>query len=73
VYQSFRNAYPGEIGPRNPFRYPGYVDLDLGLSKAWKMPYNEKHQLQVRWDVFNVSNTQKLFGIADFQLLSILV
>src|SRR5579864_2192859 len=66
VYQSFRNAYPGEIGPRNPFRYPGYVDLDLGLSKAWKMPYNENHQLQVRWDVFNVTNTQKLFGIADF-------
>jgi hypothetical protein len=66
VYQSFRNAYPGEIGPRNTFRYPGYFDLDLGLSKAWKMPYNENHQLQVRWDVFNVTNTQKLFGIADF-------
>jgi hypothetical protein len=66
VYQSFRNAYPGEIGPRNNFRYPGYVDVDLGLSKAWKMPYNENHQLQVRWDVFNVTNTQKLFGIADF-------
>jgi hypothetical protein len=42
VYQSFRNAYPGEIGPRNYLRYPGYVDLDMGLSKARKMPYNEK-------------------------------
>jgi carboxypeptidase family protein len=66
IYQSLRNAYPGEIGPRNWLRYPGYVDIDLGLSKAWKMPYNENHQLQVRWDVFNVTNTQKLFGIADF-------
>jgi hypothetical protein len=66
IYQNFRNAYPGEIGPRNYLRYPGYVDVDLGLSKTWKMPYNESHQLQVRWDVFNVTNTQKLQGIADF-------
>jgi hypothetical protein len=66
VYQSFRNAYPGESGPRNLFRFPGYVDLDLGLSKSWKMPWNEGHQLQLRWDVFNVTNTQKLTGIADF-------
>jgi hypothetical protein len=66
VYQSFRNAYPGETGPRNYLRYPGYIDLDLGLSKSWKMPWNEGHQLQVRWDVFNVTNTQKLTGIADF-------
>jgi len=66
VYQSFRNAYPGESGPRNIFRFPGYVALDLGLSKAWKMPWNEGHQLQIRWDVFNVTNTQRLTGIADF-------
>jgi len=66
IYQSFRNAYPGETGPRNLFRYPGYVDLDLGLSKSWKMPWNENHLLQLRWDVFNVTNTQRLFGIADF-------
>jgi len=66
VYQSFRNAYPGETGPRNIFRYPGYFDLDLGLGKSWKMPWNEGHQLQLRWDVFNVTNTQSLTGIADF-------
>ena len=65
VYQSFRNAYPGETGPRNIFRYPGYVDLDLGLGKTWKMPWNENHQLQFRWDVFNVTNTQRLTGSAD--------
>jgi hypothetical protein len=66
IYQNFRSAYPGEIGPRNYLRYPGYVAVDLGLSKTWKMPYRESHQLQVRWDVFNVTNTQKLQGIADF-------
>ena len=62
IYQNFRNAYPGETGPRNYFRYPGYIDLDLGLGKSWKMPWNEGHQLQLRWDVFNVTNTQHLTG-----------
>jgi hypothetical protein len=66
VYQSYRNAYPGENGPRNYLRYPGYFDLDLGLGKSFKMPWNENHQLQLRWDVFNVTNTQSLTGIADF-------
>ncbi len=65
VYQSFRSAYPGETGLRNIFRYPGYVDLDLGLGKTFKMPWNENHQLQLRWDVFNVTNTQHMTGWAD--------
>jgi hypothetical protein len=64
IYQSFRNAYPGESGPRNPFRLPGYIDLDLGLAKSWKMPWSESHQLQLRWDVFNVPNWQH-FGAID--------
>ncbi len=61
VYQSFRNAYPGETGPRNIFRMPGYVDVDLGLGKTWKMPWHEGHTLQIRWDAFNVANHQS-FG-----------
>ncbi len=64
TYQGFRNAYPGETGPRNYLRLPGYVDVDLGLSKSWNMPYREGHQLQLRWDVFNVTNTQH-FGAVD--------
>ena len=64
IYQNFRNAYPGETGPRNYIRLPGFVDLDLGLGKSWKMPWNEGHQLQLRWDVFNVTNTQH-FGFID--------
>ena len=63
IYDNFRNAYPGETGPRNFFRMPGYVDVDLGLGKSWKMPYSENHQLQLRWDVFNVTNTQHFGGI----------
>lgn len=64
IYQTFRSAYPGETGPRNPFRYPGYIDTDLGFGKTWSMPFNEKHQLQLRIDGFNVSNTQH-FGLAE--------
>jgi hypothetical protein len=64
VYQGFRNAYPGETGPRNYLRLPGYVDVDFGLGKSFTMPYNENHQLQLRWDVFNATNTQR-FGAVD--------
>jgi len=64
IYQGFRNAYPGETGPRNYLRYPGYTNVDLGLAKTWHMPWSEKHQLQLRWDVFNVANHQS-FGLID--------
>lgn len=64
IYQSFRNAYPGETGPRNYIRLPGYINLDIGLAKTWTMPWSEKHQLQLRWDVFNVANLQR-FGLVD--------
>ncbi len=64
IYQSFRNAYPGETGPRNYIRLPGYVNVDLGLGKTWNMPWSERHQLQLRWDVFNVANSQH-FGLVD--------
>jgi hypothetical protein len=34
--------------------------LDFGLFKVFKMPYNENHNLQFRWEVFNATNTQRL-------------
>ena len=63
IYQSFRNAYPGETGGRNVLRYPGYIDMDMGLGKTWKMPYREGHELQFRAEVFNISNTQSFTGV----------
>ncbi len=60
AFKSFRNALPGETGQRNNFRLPGYSNLDLGLSKTFKMPYGENHTLQFRWEVFNVLNRQAL-------------
>ena len=63
AYQSFRSARPGERGDRNILRYPGYVVLDAGLSKSWTMPWSENHKLQFRWEVFNVTNTQRLTSV----------
>ncbi|HLE63452.1 MAG TPA: TonB-dependent receptor [Pyrinomonadaceae bacterium] len=60
AYRSFRNAKPGETGDRNVLRQPGFVTVDLGLSKSFTMPWSEEHKLQFRWEVFNVSNTQRL-------------
>ncbi len=64
IYQSFRNAYPGETGPRNVFRLPNYVSLDFGVGKSWKMPWHEGHELQVRVDGFNIANHQS-FNLID--------
>jgi hypothetical protein len=66
AYQSFRSARPGETGDRNIIRYPGYFDLDAGLAKSFTMPWSENHKLQIRWETFNVTNTQHLTGISDF-------
>ncbi|HXG67148.1 MAG TPA: TonB-dependent receptor [Blastocatellia bacterium] len=60
AYRSFRNARPGETGDRNVLRVPGFVTLDMGLGKSFTMPFNENHKLQFRWEVFNVTNTQRL-------------
>lgn len=66
---AFRNARPGEVGDRNVLRAPGYISLDMGLSKNFKMPW-EGHTIQFRWEVFNVTNTQRFDGdtIADLSL-----
>ncbi len=70
AYQSFRNARAGEVGDRNPLRYPGFINLDAGLGKSFTMPYSETHQLQLRWEVFNVTNTQRLTGASSTALES---
>jgi hypothetical protein len=61
AFQSFRNAYPGETGGRNNFRAPGYIALDAGLFKEFNLGWahlGESTKLQLRWEVFNVTNTQ---------------
>jgi hypothetical protein len=51
----FINPFPGQSGSRNVLRGPGFVGLDLGLSKRWNLPL-EHQSLQFRWEVFNVPN-----------------
>jgi hypothetical protein len=66
AFHSMRSAAPGERGDRNIWRYPGFVTLDMGLSKTWAMPWSEGHKLQFRWEAFNVTNTQRLTSVDGF-------
>jgi hypothetical protein len=67
--RSFRDARPGEAGDRNVIRGPGYISLDAGLYKTFGLPW-EGHNIQFRWEVFNVTNTQRFDGntLADQSL-----
>jgi hypothetical protein len=58
AYNSFRTARAGEVGSRNVVRGDGYLTLDMGLGKEFRMPW-EGHRLQFRWEVFNVTNTAR--------------
>jgi hypothetical protein len=60
AYRSFRNAFPGETGDRNVFRLAGYVNLDMGVTKSFNLPWSENHRLQLRVEAFNVTNTQRM-------------
>jgi hypothetical protein len=63
AYKSWRGAYPGETGDRNVLRLAGYVNLDMGLGKKFTMPWSENHELQIRFEAFNVTNTQRMGDI----------
>ena len=54
---------PGETGDRNVLRFPGYVNLDIGLSKSFNLPWSETQKLQIRFEGFNVTNTQRMGDI----------
>ena len=64
AYLSFRDALPGEGGDRNVFRLPGYFDMDSGLYKSFKI--GERQTITLRWEVFNVTNTQTLTSPSGF-------
>ncbi len=52
---AFRNPQNGEIGSRNNLRGPSFWNLDLGLQKNFRLPW-EGHRLQLRADAFNAFN-----------------
>ncbi len=63
---SFDYAYPGQSGVRNNVRGNGYFTLDANLSKNWKIPKHESQSFQLRWSVFNVTNSVR-FDIFTMQ------
>ena len=55
---AFVEAPPGQYGNvgRNTMSAPGIFTIDAELHKNWAMPFNEHHQLQLRFEAFNVLN-----------------
>jgi hypothetical protein len=55
---AYVNAAPGFFGNvgRGSYTGPGFTDLDASLHKSFSMPYNEKHQLSIRFEAFNALN-----------------
>jgi hypothetical protein len=50
-------TFAGQSGLRNNYRGFGFFNIDTGLYKVFRMPFNESHQLQFRWETFNITNT----------------
>jgi hypothetical protein len=61
---AFREPFPGEAGQRNNLRGQGFFSVDVGLSKRWQMPWKESHGLQLRWQVFNVTNSKRFDALS---------
>lgn len=59
--RSFDYTFPGGVGSRNIIRGDGNLGLDMGLGKSFLMPWASEHpqHLQLRWEVFNVTNTTR--------------
>ncbi|UWZ85397.1 TonB-dependent receptor [Occallatibacter riparius] len=55
AYQLQPVGFFGNAG-RGSFTGPGLTNLDASLHKAFFMPYNEKHQLSIRFEAFNALN-----------------
>jgi len=65
AYNSFRSPAPGETGTRNILRGMHYYTLDAGLYKSFNLPWSEKQKITIRWETFNVTNSQFFQGNAD--------
>ncbi len=63
----FRFSLPGEQGLRNAFRGDGYFNIDISVSKSFRLGIAD-NRLRFRWDVFNVTNTAK-FDVGDTTML----
>ncbi|MCZ2148602.1 MAG: carboxypeptidase-like regulatory domain-containing protein [Bryobacterales bacterium] len=60
---------PGQSGSRNTIRIDGLSNFDTGLSKRFVPPYNDRHSIQFRWEIFNLLN-QVRFTNPDLERVS---
>ncbi|MDX2179764.1 MAG: carboxypeptidase-like regulatory domain-containing protein [Bryobacteraceae bacterium] len=58
---------PGQSGSRNTVRIDGAFNINTGLFKRFTMPYNEAHNVQIRWETFNLTNAVR-FGFPNLDL-----
>ncbi len=63
----FAVPLPGFSGARNQIRGDGFLSADLELTKAWKMPFNDRHELEFTWDTFNTFNIKR-FNVQNASL-----
>jgi hypothetical protein len=54
---AFDFTLPGQSGSRNTLRGDGIFNVDASVSKRFLMPFNERHALQIRAEVFNLTNS----------------
>jgi hypothetical protein len=56
--------------PRNSVIGPGFANVDFSMAKTWMLP--EPAQLEVRWEIFNLTNRanfdlpNRIFGTPNF-------
>ncbi len=60
---ALRNPVGGEIGQRNNLRGPTFWNVDLGVAKSFRLPW-EGHRIQFRADAFNALNHNS-FGLPN--------
>jgi hypothetical protein len=53
--KAFTFTTPGEIGNRNSVHGDGLFNIDMNLAKNFAI--REGHSLQLRWEVFNITNS----------------
>ena len=53
--KAFTFTNPGEIGSRNTVRGDGLFNIDMNLAKSFTI--REGHAVQIRWEVFNITNS----------------
>src|SRR5688572_1987981 len=60
AYTAFQATRSGFSGNRNLLHGPGFFTLDTGVQKAFKI--NDRHEIQFRWETFNLTNTANFDG-----------